>query len=108
MDKIQDIILTPGDVLRYDLHHHEVQKELFHEQNERTRTKVLNIIRSVFVRCFYLGEIGFFMYYMIDLQKSFYHLFFLIGAALIVIDGVIIAIWRHGKEYAWYDLKYFS
>jgi len=79
----------------------EIDKELIHLESETKYQRVLNHIRAIIVRIFFLAIICFYIYYLISLTKSFFYLFMIIGPILIIIDGLYVIIIRQGKEPSW-------
>ena len=99
---LKDLVRRPSEFLRKDLHQSEIEKEQENELKEKNCTKALNILRALLIRFIFLGEIGFFIYYLTQLTDNYFYLFMLIGPIIIICDGIYMIFARFGKEFSWY------
>jgi hypothetical protein len=77
-------------------------KQLEGEKKVRTWRKVLDISTAILVRAVFLIEAILSLYYIIGVTNSYYFLFFIPLLIVIVLDGLYVSLFRHGKEHTWY------
>lgn len=100
--EINKFMRRPSYYLRKDLHESEREKELQLKLMQRQfRYRVLNSSRAIFTRVVFIIEISLFIYYLVGFYSSYFYLFILIGALIIVIDGFYVVLNRDGNEYSW-------
>lgn len=61
-----------------------------------------NIFIAQIVRVVLIGECAFCIYFTSCILDNYLYMLMAIGIFIIVIDGVVIAVKRQGKEYKWY------
>ncbi len=79
------------------------RKELLKFEHDVTKRRriILNIFLCVFVRCIFLVESIFFLYFLIGITQNHFYLFLILPLIFIIVDGVYVAIFRFGKEHTW-------
>ena len=87
---------------------HPFFKNFFNKQyilrdlkDEKNLRRLAHILLCNLIRLFFLMQCGFLVYYAYGIQNKFDCMAAFIPVLIIIIDGLYVAIFRHGKEYAW-------
>ncbi len=76
-------------------------KQLEGEKKMPTWRKIFDICVGLAVRVVYILEGIFAIYYLVGITGSYYFLFFIILLFIIILDGIYVSCFRHGKEHTW-------
>ena len=63
--------------------------------------KLIDILMSLLVRLVYIGQASFSIYIIVTLTATPYYWTLVLAILTIVVDGFLVIVRRHGKEYTW-------